>query len=185
MYYDITQEVFSSKVYPGDTPPSFTRPQDMRKGDGCTVTDIAMCAHNGTHVDAPAHFILGGKTVDSLDLSRMAGRCAVCAFGKRIEAADIAGVTAPRLLIKGACEIAPAAAAAMREKFLLVGVEMQSVGSAEVHRILLGGEVAILEGAVLADVAEGEYELFAFPIKLGGADGAPGRAVLKTLEERK
>lgn len=183
MYYDITQEVFSCRVYPGDTPPSFVRAQDMARGDVCTVTDLTMCAHNGTHVDAPSHFIAGGGTAERIPLERCAGRCAVRIFGGRVHADMLRGIAAPRLLIKGACEIMPDAAEAMAEKFLLVGTEEQSVGAAEVHRILLGKGVVLLEGLSLAAVAEGEYELFAFPLKLGGADGAPVRAVLRTAEE--
>lgn len=184
MYYDITQEVFSCKVYPGDSPPSFRRAQDMARGDACTVTDITMCAHNGTHVDAPAHYIRGGKTAEELELSRFAGRCAVRSFAGRICAEELQNITAPRLLIKGEREITPEEAALLGEKFLLVGVETQSVGPDEAHRVLLGKGVALLEGVRLSGIAEGEYELFAFPLKLGGCDGAPVRAVLRTKEEK-
>lgn len=48
---------------------------------------------------------------------------------------------------------------------------------------MLEDEIALLEGIDLSAVPEGEYELYAFPLKLGGADGAPVRAVLKSLEE--
>lgn len=92
------------------------------------------------------------------------------------------GIEAPRLLIKGACIVSEDAAKAMREKFMLVGVEAQTVGSPQVHKILLGAEVAVLEGLALGGVPDGKYELFAFPLKLGGADGAPVRAVLRTSE---
>ena len=183
MYYDITQEVFSAAVYPGDTPPSYRRARDMARGDGCTVTDLTMCAHNGTHADTPSHFVKGGRTAERLELSRFAGRCAVRSFAGAVTAGALAAVCAPRLLIKGGGELCEEAARAAVQKFLLVGTEGLSVGSNEVHRILLEAEVAVLEGLVLADVPEGEYELFAFPLKLGGADGAPVRAVLRPREE--
>lgn len=180
MIYDITQEVFSGKVYPGDTPPSCRKVKSIAAGDGCNLTDIEMCAHNGTHADAPSHFIEGGKSIDRTELSRYLGECAVRAFGKRVRAEDLEGVDAPRLLIKGECVISDEAAARMCGKFLLVGVEMQSVGGETVHKILLGGEVAVLEGLRLAEVPDGTYFLSALPVKLGGADGAPVRAVLMT-----
>ena len=63
---DITQELFSSAVYPGDTPPSFRRVRTA-EADGYMLTDLSLCAHNGTHIDAPAHFIPGGKAADELD----------------------------------------------------------------------------------------------------------------------
>lgn len=180
MIYDVTQELFAGKVYPGDTPPSFTRVKDMQRGDSCTVTDLHMCAHNGTHADAPSHFVAGGKNIEETQLSRYLGDCAVYSFGKRVEAEDIDKIDTARLLIKGNCEISYEAAERICAKCLLVGVEMQSVGDDRVHKILLGGEVALLEGLCLADVPEGEYFLCALPLKLGGADGAPVRAVLMT-----
>lgn len=174
---DITQELFSGRVYPGDTPPSFSRASDMAKGDECTVTDLSMCAHNGTHVDAPAHFIAGGKAADALGLSRFYGPCAVRALPGGLAGA-LAGVGAPRLLIKGPFALREEDARALAARFVLVGCEAQSIGDAAVHRILLGAEVAVLEGLDLSAAPEGEYTLCAFPLKLGGADGAPVRAVL-------
>ena len=120
MYYDITQEVFSGGVYPGDASPSFVRAESMERGDECNLTDFAMCAHNGTHVDAPAHYIAGGKTVESLELSRFAGKCVVCSAES---AAAALGAGARRLLLKGKEEITPAFAARLRGKLLLLGME--------------------------------------------------------------
>jgi kynurenine formamidase len=48
----------------------------------------------------------------------------------------------------------------------------------QVHLELLGKEVILLEGLVLSEVKEGNYYLFAAPIKLSGSDGAPCRAIL-------
>ena len=65
---------------------------------------------------------------------------------------------------------------------LLLGNESQTVGPPdapkEVHLILLGAEVVLLEGIVLRDVPEGRYFLSAAPLNLGGCDGAPCRAYL-------
>ena len=70
---------------------------------------------------------------------------------------------------------------------LLFGNEAQTVGteenSMEVHRILLGADMAILEGIRLEDVPEGMYLLCAAPLNLGRAEGAPCRAVLLQLDE--
>ena len=64
MIIDISQEVFSCKVFPGDPPPVKDRVMSISKGDVCNLTSLSMCAHNGTHVDAPFHFIDGGRTID-------------------------------------------------------------------------------------------------------------------------
>lgn len=47
-------------VWPGDPPVNITQPLHLAKGDTATVSQLEMSAHTGTHVDAPAHFILGG-----------------------------------------------------------------------------------------------------------------------------
>ena len=182
MWIDITQELFSSEVYPGDTPPSFRRVSTAEK-DGCMVTDLTMCAHNGTHVDAPAHFLAGGATVETLDLSRCAGPCEVRTFSGELTARDAQGVTAKRLLLRGGCSVSAEAAVILREKLLLLGVQAQSVGDARVHKSLLSAGVVLLEGLALQAVSDGAYELFAFPLKLGGCDGAPVRAVLRPLSD--
>ena len=175
---DITQEIFSGCVYPGDTKPTFRRASSLEAGDACTLTDFSMCAHNGTHLDAPAHFIRGGKTIEQMDLTRCAGRCAVRDFAGEVKESDVADIAAERLLLRGACSLTAGAARLLAGRCRLVGVEGQSVGDEQVHRILLGAEVAVLEGLVLRDALPGEYILIALPIKLGGSDGAPVRALL-------
>lgn len=56
--YDITQELFEGKVFPGDPVPSYQRIMQIERGDACNLTEISMCAHNGTHIDAPCRAIL-------------------------------------------------------------------------------------------------------------------------------
>ena len=71
--YDISQEVFSSSVYPGDPAPEKKQLQSMECGDLYNLTAFSMCAHNGTHVDAPRHFIKDGKTIDEMPLEAFVG----------------------------------------------------------------------------------------------------------------
>ena len=176
---DITQELFTSAVYPGDTPPSFRRVRTA-EADGYMLPDLSLCAHNGTHIDAPAHFIPGGKAADELDLSRCIGRCLVFEGEGELAAADVECIFAERVLFKGDCTLREEAAYLLRERCLLVGTESQSIGSDAVHRILLSAEV--LEGLRLQAAAAGEYyTLIALPLKLGGCDGAPVRAVLQPV----
>ena len=188
--YDISQEVFTSVVYPGDAAPVCEPVRRMADGDPYNLTNFAMCAHNGTHIDAPFHFIRDGKTVDQVTLERAVGPCRVAAVAGRLTAADVAHILSlagpdagRRIILKGDVTVTSAAATAFAEAgVFLVGVESQSVGEgdvpAEVHRILLGREVVLLEGLRLDPVAEGNYFLCAAPLSLGGADGAPCRALL-------
>ena len=67
MIYDISQEVFSCAVYPGDPAPQRSQLQSIESGDICNLSAISMCAHNGTHADAPFHFYADGKTIDQMD----------------------------------------------------------------------------------------------------------------------
>ena len=77
MIIDITQELFSCKVFPGDPAPQRQVLGSMAKGDLCNLTAFSMCAHNGTHVDAPAHFIADGRTLDQLPPEVFVGDCYV------------------------------------------------------------------------------------------------------------
>ncbi len=191
MIIDITQELFSCKVFPGDPAPERRVLASIADGALCNVTAFSMCAHNGTHVDAPAHFIEGGKTIDQLPPRVFVGDCYVARHTGDVTAEDAivmlqkartAGA-AHRLLIAGKATLtADAARVFAGADLLLYGNESQTVGPEnaplEVHRILLGAEVALLEGVVLEGVEEGKYLLSAAPLDLGGSDGAPCRAVL-------
>lgn len=194
--YDISQEVFSCTVFPGDPAPQREVMNDMNKGDLYNLTAIHMCAHNGTHVDAPYHFINDGKTIDQVSLEKFVGPCFVAEHDGVVTAEDAkimlqkaAGENADaskRILIKGNAEVSLEAAEVFaKAKVLLVGNESQTVGPENapmaVHKVLLGAEVVLLEGIRLAEVPEGAYLLNAAPLNLGGADGAPCRAILMDL----
>ena len=75
--YDISQEVFTSQVYPGDPSPDKTVLKSMESGEVYNLTAFSMCAHNGTHIDAPRHFIKDGKTVDQISLDAFVGKAYV------------------------------------------------------------------------------------------------------------
>ena len=76
-YYDITQEVFSCSVYPGDPAPKREVLASMAAGALYDLTAFSMCEHNGTHIDAPRHFIKDGKTVEAIGLETLVGKAYV------------------------------------------------------------------------------------------------------------
>jgi arylformamidase len=191
--YDISQEVFSCKVFPGDPAPQRTVLSSMEDGALYNLTAIAMCAHNGTHVDAPLHFIQDGKAVDAIPLEAFVGLAYVAEHQGIVSDDDAAQIlekakalnpeAARRILIKGAAVVsAEAAEVFAAANLLLYGNESQTVGPEDapmgVHKILLGAGVILLEGIRLAAVPEGVYLLNAVPLNLGGAEGSPCRAVL-------
>ena len=191
--YDISQEVFSCAVYPGDPRPEKQTVYSTGSGDLYNLTSFAMCAHNGTHVDAPFHFLHNGKTVDQMDLSHFVGDCFVARHEDNVTAADAEAILkkaggAERILIAGKATVtAEAAEVFAAGSIRLLGNEGQTVGPEEapmqVHLILLRAGIALLEGIVLQNVPEGRYFLSAAPLNLGGADGAPCRAYLIDWEE--
>lgn len=195
--YDISQPVFGCAVYSGDPAPKLKVLCDMEKGDLYNLSAFAMCAHNGTHVDAPYHFYRDGKRMEDMDLEAFVGMCYVAKCSGELTAQDAISIlekarienqkSARRILLNGDVVVTEEAASVFAEaKVLLVGVESQSVGSENapmaVHLKLLGAEVAILEGLRLQNVGEGAYFLNAVPLNLNGADGAPCRAILIDIE---
>ena len=191
--YDISQEVFSCKVFPGDPAPERKVLSSMETGALYNLTAISMCAHNGTHVDAPLHFIKDGKAVDAICLEAVVGMAYVAEHHGIVSGDDAAKMlekakalnpeAARRILIKGAAVVSSEAAKVFAASgILLLGNESQTVGPEDapmdVHRILLGANVILLEGIRLAAVPEGIYLLNAAPLNLAGAEGSPCRALL-------
>ena len=191
--YDISQEVFSCAVYPGDPKPEKQTLCATGAGDLYNLTAFSMCAHNGTHVDVPFHFLEEGKAVDQLKLDTFVGDCYVARHEGDVTAGDAGWILkkasgAERILIAGAVTVtAEAAEVFARSGIKLLGNEGQTVGPEhapmQVHKILLGRETALLEGIILKDVPEGHYFLSAAPLNLAGADGAPCRAYLIDMGE--
>ena len=191
--YDISQEVFSCAVFPGDPAPERKILNSMKDGGLYNLTEFSMCAHNGTHVDAPFHFIDDGKRIDEIALERLVGSAYVFSHDGILTAEDARNVLVKakacdpecekRLLMKGNATVSEEAAEVFADAgIFLFGNESQTVGPEDApmktHLILLGAEVVLLEGIRLNGVEDGKYLLSAAPISLGGADGAPCRAIL-------
>ncbi|MDR3309902.1 MAG: cyclase family protein [Oscillospiraceae bacterium] len=183
IFYDITQELFSSVVFPGDLAPSFERDKTFAE-DGYNLTNLSLSAHNGTHLDAPRHFVGDGAAIDEIPLGLCFGDCVVAELSGGVTAESLAPyLRETRLLLRGDITVTEDAARAVASSEIrLLGVESQSVAPpdapAAVHVILLSAGVIPLEGLRLAGVPEGRYTLAAFPLKLAGSDGSPVRAVL-------
>ncbi len=193
-------------VWPGDPAIVLERVSRMEDGEHNNVSRIACGVHVGTHVDAPYHFIADGKTIEHLALEVLVGAAQVIELpadvrligAKDLEQAGIApGMQ--RVLLKTCnnrywgqaglpfqkdfAALAPDGAAYLVERGVrLVGIDYFSIApfgdSVPTHRALLGAEVIVLEGINLSQVAAGQYHLYCLPVKLGGSDGAPARAIL-------
>lgn len=199
-------------TYPGDPGIEVGSWSSISRGDPANVTVLNFGAHTGTHVDAPAHFIEGAPGLASLPLEALVGEARVVeipAEAPAVEeshvAADVLG-GASRVLFKTRNSafwddprgrfredftyITPDAARSLVAAGVrLVGFDYLSVekfGSEDfaTHLALLTAGVVIVEGLDLRAVEPGLYELFCLPLKIaaGGGDGAPARAVLRTLD---
>lgn len=153
--YDISQEVFNCTVFPGDPQPKREVMLKIADGAICNLTALSMCAHNGTHVDAPYHFIDGGKTIDQVDLERFIGWAFVADHEGEVSAEDAKNIlekahaaatvkanstagaglsgelleATKRILIKGKSVVTLEAAEVFAEAgILLLGNESQTVG---------------------------------------------------------
>ena len=194
--YDISQNVFGCEVYPGDPKPEKKVLKSMKNGELYNLTAFSMCAHNGTHIDAPFHFIEDGKTIDEICLESFVGVAYVAEHHGIVTDNDATEIiekakkqnseASKRILIKGDVEVSLEAAKVFASSdILLLGNEPQTVGPQEapmaVHLALLGANIILLEGIRLEEVSEGVYFLNAAPLNLSGADGSPCRAVLIDL----
>ncbi|MEA5003413.1 MAG: cyclase family protein [Christensenella sp.] len=174
---DITQQLGKdTKIYEGDP---HIRMEKFFTVDnyGYAVSKMSMGSHSGTHIDAPAHVMSGGKTVRDIPLSDLVGDCIV------VEKSEIKiPKGTKRLIIKGS-EKGEARISERHARILvdagirIIGTDALSIGNDEVHKILLSEEVCILESLELSRVTPGNYFLCALPLKVD-TDGSPIRACL-------
>lgn len=180
--YDLSKELFSATVYPGDPVPSTEVYYEISESCHCNVTILTLGSHNGTHMDAPKHFVQGAKAMEEVPLWKCVGDCTVVALSGVLTAESIDSAVpqgTQRLLIKGDITLTPESAEKLVEKGLcFLGIEPMSVGDEKVHRALLTPELAILESAVLGHVEPGNYFLCSQPLKMAGMDGSPARPIL-------
>ncbi len=203
MIYDISLLITpDTPRYPGKVAPRRDVLMDMADGAVANCSAVYLDCHVGTHVDAPRHFVRDGTTIESVDLNRLCGPCRVVEIeGRRgIRPDDIGGVpNGMRVLFKtvgssllhagqddpnGFAYLTPEAARALvGMDTLLVGIDGFSIdeyGSSEPsHLIILPAGIPILECIDLTDVPAGDYELTVLPLKIGGAEAAPARAILR------
>ena len=138
MIIDITQEVLGCKVYPGDPSPMLVKQMDMNKGDLYNLSALSMGCHNGTHIDAPAHFFKDGGTVDTIPLESCVGHCFVSHHYGDVSASDAKAIMEKRkladadkrILLAGDCVVTADAAQVFADhKILLIGNSTDIINS--------------------------------------------------------
>ena len=181
--------------------------KDMRKGDGFTLSVYSLGAHSGTHIDAPMHFIRDGGSIDQVPLASLIGPARIIDIPENVQAINSAELAkhdwrgAERVIFrtrsaiggwmhsatfhKDFAYIAPDAAQQLADAGVkLVGVDYISAEqfgapAPLAHRALLGKGIPIVEGLQLDSIPAGDYDLIVLPMKVGGHEGAPARAIVR------
>jgi arylformamidase len=205
--HDISVEINAGlPLWPGDPKVRIERLLKIEEGANANISQMAMGLHTGTHVDAPWHFLADGVTLDKIPLDRFVGTVTVVEIHRsvRVLSGDTltqlpTGLITEKVLFKTrnsdywaekphrfhpdfiAIDLSGA-------RFLiemgvkLIGIDYLSIApfrkGKETHEVLLGAGVVIVEGIDLSAVKQGVYQLFCLPLKLGGVEGAPARAIL-------
>ena len=188
--YDISRDLLKALPYPGDEPPRLKAMHRMKDGESYNLSRLETSMHAGTHVDAPLHFIANGKDIAAMPLTQFVGECVVLTVPKTpLDAMYfMKRPFAPRILLHGEGQLTESAIGYLyNQGCVLIGTNKQSIGSysdeLSVHVALLSYGVAVLENLELRNVPDGRYLLYAAPLKISGAEGAPCRAILVSDEE--
>jgi arylformamidase len=188
--YDISRDLVKTPPYPGDEPPVLRAVHRMADGESYNLSRLETSAHAATHVDAPLHFLADGKDVASLPVEHFVGDCVVITIPKApLDAMYFMNRPfAPRILLHGKGHLTESAIGYLyNQGCVLIGTDSQSIGSysdeLSSHVALLGYGIAVLENLDLKNVPDGRYTLYAAPLKISGAEGAPCRAILVSEEE--
>jgi arylformamidase len=211
MIFDVSLGVGPEMLtWPGDPPVEVDPAKRVSNGDGSNVSELRLGTHTGTHVDPPFHFIDGGATAEALDLTVLVGPALVADLrnaGDSITPDELEKLAIPdgteRILFRtpnselwsktpvrfpdsytamtpeGARWCAGRGIRLVGTDFL--SIERKGAPGHPTHVALLEAGVIIVEGLDLSRVDPGAYELVVLPLKILGGDGAPARAILRTL----
>lgn len=191
--HDISRDTLTTAVYPDDPETVVTPLKSMDNDDECNLSQLSMCVHSGTHIDAPLHYCPDGKGITDLRLNTFYGKCTVITVSGVLTGEDMDRLLPycrKRILFRGNGKTFISHSAAIvlaQSRVVLVGTDAPSIAppfdEEKPHRELARAEIAVLENLNLSGVDDGEYELCAFPIKLDGLEAAPCRAILFEQEK--
>jgi arylformamidase len=191
-------------AFPGEPTAQFSRFSAVDDETGIEMWNVEVFSQLGTHLDAPRHFLSGGATVDTLDLSRCIGPATVldhpASRGSVIGRDHVAAFEdslrrTRRVLIRtgwdahlgtpqywtGIPEVSVAAAEYLVELgVVFIGLDTPTPSFTDlhdVHRVLLGAGVVITECLVNLGTLSAQTWLVCLPLPLVGLDGSPVRAI--------
>ncbi len=205
MYHDVSLPYKPEMVvYTGDSPFQITEVMQIQKGDVCNLSVLSFGSHTGTHIDAPKHFFDNGLTVDQITLDHFIGKAVVYEITDveiitETELEKLGSIKHKIILLKTRnsrllannefyqdyAYLTPGAARYLVEAGIYtLGFDYFSVDryfspDFDVHRILLGNRVIIIEGLSLDAVQPGEYHMIGLPLNLENGNGSPIRVLLQ------
>ncbi|WP_322050970.1 arylformamidase [Paraburkholderia bannensis] len=206
--WDISPPIHpATPVWPGDTTVNVERVWRMEAGSPVNVARVTLSPHTGAHTDAPLHYDAEGAPIGEVPLDTYIGKCRVIhcigatplVLPEHVKTA-LDGMPARVLLRTYArapqdrwdsafCAVAPETIELLAAHGVrLIGIDTPSLDPQEsktmdAHHRIRAHRMAILEGVVLDDIAPGDYELIALPLKFATLDASPVRAVLRTLPQ--
>jgi len=204
---DLTHTIDENmSIFPGTKPPILNRKYTMEE-HGFRETEITMLSHTGTHIDAPAHMLMNGSTLDELDIGQFIGKAMVLDFStlsnKIIELKDIVSYEeqikeVDFIIIKSGWDkywgskayykhfpaLSDEAAKWIADFDLKgIGIDAISIDAMDsetfnVHKILLNRGMIIIENLTnLSNIEKEFFILSVLPLKNKSADGSPVRAI--------
>lgn len=191
--HDISKDALKTAVYKGDPETTVERLKSLENGDVCNLTAVYATTHCGTHIDAPLHFCDDGSPIDKIRLNTFYGKCTVISVDGILTGEDMERLLPyckRRLLFHGEGRTFLSQSAAVvlaSSRVVLVGSDADSIAppfdEERTHFELARAGIVVLENLNLSAIYDGEYDLCAFPIKLGGLEAAPCRAILFEQEK--
>ena len=210
--YDLTHPLTSGMpVYPGTEPPRFVPIAEILP-DHYREIAISMTTHVGTHVDAPAHVLAEGQTLDAFPPESFLGRalvvdcrhladgmpitCDVLArYGHLAEEVDFLLFSvgweekwgSPAYLEGYPCPdhaLLDLIAARGYRGIGIDAISIDPVGSVAGHRRLFSARhILLIENLTgLAPLLGRAVSLCCLPLSVAGADGAPARVIATVTE---
>jgi arylformamidase len=205
--WDISQTLRPGlPVWPGDTAFSCEEVWTISQDCPVKVSRLTLSTHSGAHADAPSHYDVDGADIASVDPAIYIGPARLLTAqgdGARVEEDDIDWSLVEgesRVLIRtyrafphetwdsAFRAIAPdvverlAAAGCMLIGTDVASLDPETSKTMDAHHVVRRHGMRILEGLVFDDAPDGRYELIAPPLKIAGADAAPVRALLRSLD---
>jgi arylformamidase len=190
-------------VYPGTEAPVLEAAHTIAQ-HGFAEKKLSIYSHVGTHMDAPAHMLAEGRTLDSYPISSFFGRAVLADFSARrlgrIELADLLPyarqLQGVQFLIlktgwgarwgspdyyKDFPALSPAAADWLVQTGVRgLGTDTISIDLIDdlafpVHLRIFAAELFAIENLANLDLLPAEFDLGCFPLAIRAADGAPAR----------